>query len=189
MMTQFEYIMVMVALILALALAQALRGLAEVVTSRNRYWPHSFWLITIVFLMVQAWWADWSYNAVEEWRFTTYLLVIASPALSFAKVHLLVPSTRSDSFQWRKQFDAVRYWFFGLLIAYILIGIIQGVVLYGTPLMHPYRLFQGLFITIAIAGIATRSQRVHRVLPLLLLAALTISQVLLRMNLGASMVN
>ena len=79
-MSQFEYIMVMVALILALALAQALRGLAEIVTSRKRYWPHSFWLVTIVFLMVQAWWADWNYNAVEEWRFTTYLLVLASPA-------------------------------------------------------------------------------------------------------------
>lgn len=188
-MSQFEYIMVMVALILALALAQALRGLAEIVTSRKRYWPHSFWLLTIVFLMVQAWWADWHYNAVEEWRFTTYLLVLASPAISFAKVHLLVPSTRSDSFDWHKQFDAVRLWFFGLLISYVLIGIIQSVVLYGTPLIHPYRLFQGLFIAIAIAGIVTRSQKVHGVLPLLLLATLTISQVLVRMNLGALLVN
>jgi len=188
-MSQFEYIMVMAALILALALAQALRGLSEIVTNRNRYWPHSFWLVTIVFLMVQAWWADWNYNAVEEWRFTTYLLVLASPAISFAKVHLLVPSMRSDSFDWRKQFDAVRHWFFGLLMAYVLVGIFQGTILYGTPLVHPYRVFQGFFIVVAIAGILSRSHKVHRVLPLLLLAALAISQVFVRMNAGASIVD
>ena len=36
--------MVMVSLILALAVAQALRGLSEVVTSEKRFWPHTVWL-------------------------------------------------------------------------------------------------------------------------------------------------
>lgn len=37
-MSQFEYMMVMVSLILALAIAQALRGLSEIVTSEKRYY-------------------------------------------------------------------------------------------------------------------------------------------------------
>jgi len=45
-MSQFEYRMVMVSLILALAVAQALRGLSEVVISEKRYWPHTFFGIS-----------------------------------------------------------------------------------------------------------------------------------------------
>ena len=76
--------MVMVALILALALAQALRGLSEILTSPNRYWPHSLWLVNMIFLIVQAWWANWDYNAIDEWRFTTYLTGTGGLALALS---------------------------------------------------------------------------------------------------------
>ena len=47
--------MVMVSLIFAMALAQGLRGLSEIVTSRKGYQPHTMWV-----------WAYWDFNIVDE---------------------------------------------------------------------------------------------------------------------------
>ena len=188
-MSQFEYIMVMVALILALALAQSLRGLSEIVTSQKRYWPHALWLVSLAFIMVQGWWADWDYNAVGEWRFTTYLLVLASPAISFAAAHLLVPATRAIDIDWQAQFSAVRQWFFGLLITYFLVAVVQSVFLYGTPLLHPYRLFQILLILILLVGFFVHNDRVQKALPPLFIAINIIGQLVVRMNIGALMID
>jgi hypothetical protein len=99
-MSQFEYIMVMVSLILALAVAQALRGLSEVVTSEKRFWPHTAWLMYYVLLIIQIWWAYWDYTNVEVWRFTTYLFVLAAPIVMFASVPLLVPFSRIGLMEW-----------------------------------------------------------------------------------------
>ena len=187
-MSQFEYIMVMVALILALALAQALRGLSELATSRSRHWPHTLWLLTMVLLMVQGWWADWDYNAVKEWQFTTYLLAISSYAMLFAGIHLLVPATRTASFDWREQYWAVQKWFFGILFVYFVVAIYVGVVHYGTSLMHPYRAFQSLWLLIPVISAFSKSEKLHTFLTILFLTTLIVSQVLIRMKIGALMV-
>ena len=176
-------------LILALALAQALRGLSEIVTSRNRYWPHTLWLVNMVFVIVQSWWADWDYNTVEEWRFTTYLLALSAPTLAFAGVYLLVPATRSASIDWRDHFYKVKDWYFGFSIMYVLVATVVTVQVFGTPWIHPYRLVQGLLIVIFAAGIIARNETAHRVLPLVFFAVLTMSQLLLRMRIGALMAN
>ena len=177
--------MVMVSLILALALAQALRGLSEIATSRSRYWPHTFWLVTYVFLIVQNWWAYWDFNAVDEWRFTTYLVALTLPIIVFASVHLLLPATRSIDIDWRQQFYQVKQWFFGLGIAYALLGIFVNIEYFGTPLIHPYRLFQASYLMIFLTGILTKNETVQRALPLLFLASFGTSQVLIRIEIGA----
>ena len=85
-MTQFEYVMIMVSLILALALAQALRGLSEIVTSNKRYWPHAIWLVTFVLLILQAWWAYWDFNVIEIWTVTAYIATMIMPVILFASI-------------------------------------------------------------------------------------------------------
>lgn len=99
-MSQVEYIMVMCALTLALALAQALRGLSELITSPTRCIPQILWLIVMTGLMVQGWWADGDYNAIGDWTFTAYFLALLSYAIPFFRFHLLVPATRSANFGW-----------------------------------------------------------------------------------------
>ncbi len=186
-MSQFEFIMVMVSLILALALAQALRGLSEIVTSRNRHQPHTIWVIAYVFLIAQHWWAYWDFNLVDEWRFTTYLLALTMPAIVFASVYLLVPATRSADIDWREQFYRVKQWFFGLGIAYVLLAIFVNVEYFGTPLIHPYRLFQASYLIIYLVGFVSSNEKVQRALPILLFVSFVSSQLLIRMNIGALM--
>lgn len=82
-MTVFEYLMVMVSVVLALALAQLLRGATEIVTNPNRYWIHSAWVAMIVILIIQFWWAYWDFNGVADWTLATFLYVLLAPILVF----------------------------------------------------------------------------------------------------------
>ena len=72
-MTIFEYIMVMVSIILALALAQLLRAVAELITSTRRYWVHIIWVVILALLSV-----------------------LLLPTIVFLLAYLLVPSQRAE---------------------------------------------------------------------------------------------
>ena len=186
-MSQFEYVMVMVSLILARAIAQAMRGLSEVVTSEKRFWPHTAWLVLYVLLVVQIWWAYWDYNIIEEWRFTTYLFALFNPIIMFASVHLLVPVARTSRTDWQEHLSQVRRSVCGLGIGFIAMAVFANVIFFGSPLFHPYRIFQALFVALYLTGMFARSDKLHNAVPFLLVAALVTSQLVIRLNIGALM--
>ena len=186
-MTQFEYVMVMVSLILALALAQTLRGLPEILTSDKRYWPHALWLATLVLLVLQAWWAYWDFNVIEVWTVTAYIATLVMPVILFASIYLLVPATRDADIDWRNHFYSVRRWFFVLGILMSSMAIFVTIWYFDTPLLHPYRVFQAIFLGIWVVGIVSASERVHKALAVLMMASLILSQVVIRMQIGALM--
>ncbi len=126
-MSIFEFIMVMVSLILALALAQALRGATEFVTSPKRYLPHGSWLLLIILTILQTWWAYWDWNVISDWRFTTYLAALVFPMVLFIAVYLLTPATRARDIDWRSHFYAVRTWFFLTLMFLWVFGVFINV--------------------------------------------------------------
>ena len=78
---------------------------------------------------------------------------------------------------------------FGLLIAYFLVAVIQSVLLYGTPLLHPYRLFQISSILVLLVGFFVDNDKVQKALPPLFIASVVIAQFVVRMNIGALMVD
>ena len=186
-MTQFEYIMVMVSLILALALAQALRGLSETVTSSKRYWPHALWLTTFVLFILQAWWAYWDFNVIETWTVTAYITTLITPIIFFASVYLLVPATRAADVDWRNHFYSVRRWFFLLGLLSSIVGIFINTWYFDTPLLHPYRVFHAVFLGIWVVGILSASEKIQKALAVLMIASLVLSQIVIRMQLGALM--
>jgi hypothetical protein len=186
-MSQFEYIMIMVSLILALAVAQALRGLSEVVISEKRYWPHTVWVTFYGLLVIQNWWAYWDYNVVEEWRFATYLFILINPIMLFASVYLLVPGTRSSDIDWTAHLCRVRRWLYGLGFALVTVSVTGNVIYLGLPWLHPYRIFQALIGALYLLGLLTRYEKVHKAIPLLVLTTLVISQLIIRSKIGALM--
>jgi len=184
-MSQFEYVMVMVSLILALAVAQALRGLSEVVTSEKRFWPHTVWLAYYVLLVIQMWWAYWDYTNVEVWRFSTYLFALTNPIIMFASVHLLVPFARTSVIDWRKHLLKVRRLVCGLGVIFIATAVVSNVIYFGSPLLHPYRIFQALVAALYLTGMTSKNDKIHNAIPYLLISTVVISQLVIRSNIGA----
>lgn len=184
-MTIFEYIMVMVSIILALALAQLLRAVAELITSTRRYWVHITWVVILALLVVQFWWAYWDFNAIQIWTFDAYLSVLLLPTIVFLMAYLLVPSQRAEDTDWKAYFDGISRWFFGILLILSVVGIAISAVYLSTPLLHPYRAFQLAFFALAVSGLIFRSDTAQGIVAVGFLSLLLISQVVMRMYLGA----
>ena len=184
-MTIFEYLMVMVSLILALGLAQGLRGLTELVTSKHSWWVHTVWVLSFIFLAIQTWWAYWDLTSVSDWRFWQYQVVLVIPVLTFAVMYLLIPATRSSDVDWRAHFYRIRTWLYTGLMLVAITGTVFGIILLDTPFLHPYRLFHGTIVVIAVIGILSERDRVHEVLCLLFLSSFIVSQIVIRGEAGA----
>ena len=184
-MTVFEYVMVMVSIILALALAQLLRGLTEITKNPNRYWVHSSWIGILAFLVLQFWWAYWDFSGLESWTFAVYVYLLLSPIALFVATYLLVPETRTTEMDWRKHFYQARRWFFLTLILLSILGAFGTWIFLGVALLHPYRGFQALLLTIIVVGMFSRAHKIHATLVVLYLVILLLSQLLIRMSVGA----
>ena len=184
-MSIFEFIMVMVSLILALALAQALRGATELVTSTKRYWVHAVWLFSIILLILFTWWSYWDWNVVSEWRLTTYLGALIFPMILFTTVYLLVPATRTVDTDWQAHFFSIRVWFLSLMMIMIACAIAYNILIFETPFFHPYRIFHVGLLLIYLTGLLSQSPKIHGVLSIANLVIFVASQIAIRMEAGA----
>ncbi|MGD8697409.1 MAG: hypothetical protein PVJ12_09895, partial [Gammaproteobacteria bacterium] len=75
--------------------------------------------------------------------------------------------------------------FFSILFLVIVAGITVSVLYLGAPLLHPYRAFQAVFLALAIAGLIFRSDIAQGIVAIGFLSVLLVSQVVVRMYLGA----
>jgi len=187
--SQFEFVMAMMSLIMALALAQGLRGLSEVLVSPNRYTPHFLWIVAYILMILLGWWSLWDFNVVIQWRLTTYLATLTLPAILYTGIHLLVPAVRVSDVDWRSQFLRVRRIFFGLGIAMMFLAVWVNVKYFGTPVLHPYRLSQAVYLAIFVIGFFTENEKVHRTLPVFFIVSFVASLLIVRMSIGALVAN
>ncbi len=184
-MSIFEFIMVMVSLILALALAQALRGATEIVTSGKRYLPHGLWLLVVIMMILQTWWAYWDWNVISDWQITTYVAALVFPIALFVAVYMLVPATRSGDIDWRAHFFEVRIWFFATIMFLSAYGAFVNVHYFDATFFNFYRVFHAGFLLICMSALLTRNEKIHLALPILMILILIASQLVVRMQIGA----
>lgn len=188
-MTVFEYLMVMVSMVLALALAQLLRGTTEIFTNPNRYWVHSTWVLVMIFLVIQTWWAFWDWNSYGNWNLLSFLFLLSFPIGVFIATYLLIPANRSAEMDWKSHFYAVKSWLFVTITCVEVIGIGLSWLLLDTSLLHPYRFFQSALAITSITAAIASSHRVHAPLVVIYFILFIASQVISRMQLGALAVN
>jgi hypothetical protein len=99
MMSRFEYLSVLVSIVLALGVTEvtvswgrALQNWANVKFS----WLHAFWSVFVLVVIVQFWWGFWNYRDVENWPFAALLLVVAE-ALTLVLCAIVLSPSRSWS--------------------------------------------------------------------------------------------
>ena len=184
-MSIFEFIMVMVSVILALALAQLLRALTEISDSDKSCWIHNAWTGVIAFLVIQTWWAYWDFTRVEIWTFVGYLTALSVPIAWFVLAHMLVPTTRSKETDWQAHFAKIARSFYLILVLTMAVATLSTWVYIGAPLLHPYRAFQAALIGLLSIGLFVSSRKAHARILIIYVSVLLTSQLIIRMNLGA----
>ena len=158
-MSIFEYLMVMVSIILGLSITQVLRGLSKVARSSQRSAVVTTYGVFLFALHVQTWWALWDLSAVLEWNFVFFVLLISIPSVLFATTELLFPMATTADTDWRAHYDSVRKLFLSVLALWTILALVETRIFLGVPFTHPYRVVQLTIMGLIITGILLPTRR------------------------------
>jgi hypothetical protein len=158
-MTIFEYLMVMVSIILGLSITQVLRGLSKLARSGQRSIAVALYGAFLFALHVQTWWALWDLSIVPEWNFLFFLLLISIPSVLFATSELLFPMATTAETDWNAHYESVRKWFLSVLALWTALALLETRIFLGVPLTHPYRIVQLSILGLIITGILVPARR------------------------------
>ena len=93
-MSSFEYVMVIVSIILGLGITTLLRGAVNAVRVETETTPgllHSLWVLALLLQHVALWSLRWSGERREEWPAGVLLFFLLLPILWYAQAELLFP--------------------------------------------------------------------------------------------------
>jgi hypothetical protein len=96
----FEFIGVIYSVVLGVAVAQLMTGVARLIEERQRvrnYWVHSAWIAAVLLGDIGNWWSMWSVRDAKSWHLVTFLLLIALTGAIFLMTVLLFPRTSDVS--------------------------------------------------------------------------------------------
>jgi len=117
----FEFILVLVTVIVGLGIAELLGGVVRIL--RHELKPgrlHSLWIWMIFEMQVQWLWSSWALRDRGEWLFPEFILLLALPVVLYMIAAVLFPSTdTSDDLD--AHFFRHRKPFFLLLMACIIL--------------------------------------------------------------------
>jgi len=90
----FEFLMVLVSIIVGLGVTELLTGVARLLRARGTtryYWVHGALTASIFVALLQQWWETWGLRGAPEWSFAALLLMLVGPICLFLIAHLLFP--------------------------------------------------------------------------------------------------
>ena len=90
----FEYLSVLISIILALGMTRVLGGVGEMLQARSHrriYWVHAIWIINLFLYLVIAWWIFYRWRNQQQWTFLLFIFVLISPTILYLASLLLFP--------------------------------------------------------------------------------------------------
>jgi len=90
----FEYLSVLISIILALGMTRVLGGVGEMLQARSLrrlYWVHTIWIINLFLYLVIAWWIFYRWRNQQPWTFLLFVFVLISPTILYLASLLLFP--------------------------------------------------------------------------------------------------
>jgi hypothetical protein len=129
----FEYVMVLISIIIGLALTHILTALGN---SVHRLRGHGsaisldatylIWIVSVLMYLVSFWWTEFKFqDSITEWTFGLYLFLITFAISQFLLAVILVPPGMrgvADSYEY---FMEGRRWFFGALFIVTVLDLVD----------------------------------------------------------------
>ncbi len=140
-MSRFEYLSVLISIILALGLSEVLVCWARLLRHRDVvrfYWVHALWSVLGLLLLVQFWWGFWQFQVVDDWTFSGLLLVAVETIMLVVAVLLITPSKEDPPPpSLRDYYFAHSRPVFTFAAALIVLLIVVDTLVGHQPLVHP----------------------------------------------------
>ncbi|MFG1691515.1 hypothetical protein ACGF5M_05115 [Gemmatimonadota bacterium] len=180
-MSTFEFISVLLSIVVGLALTRLLSGVGRALEIRRGlrfYWVQGVWVVNVGLLLVAFWWATlFSHVDQETWLFPNFALLLGYSVLLFLQAVLILPTDLAEGADLEAHFFEVRPWFFTL-------SALTAVAEFGDTFLHgglgrvlefgPYYLFIIISgVTLGAVGALTTNRRFHEVLCLAFFLSMT----------------
>ena len=170
-MNAFEYLSVLISIILALGMTRVLGGVGEMLQAGSRrhiYWVHAVWIVNLFLYLVIAWWIFYRWRNEQPWTFFLFVFVLISPTILYLASLLLFPpeSDLEESIDYKAHYYANHRAFFVLFALFTPVDIADSL-LKGIPhfleLGPQYFVSNFLYFVGLTTAAITRSERYHQV--------------------------
>lgn len=165
-MSTFDYLSVLLSIVVGLGLSRILSSFGELVLARARvrfYWVALLTAGIIFLAHVEFWWSAFGFRGIAEWNFFSFLLLLlTSVALYLLSVLVLPDPSGEDAVDLHAYFFRNHRWFFSTAAVYLLLSVAFDLIVGREPFVHPVRLFQAVFISLIVAAAVTENERFHQ---------------------------
>jgi hypothetical protein len=168
-MNAFDYLSVLISIILALAMTRVLGGVGEMLQARSHrhiYWVHVIWIINLFLYLVVEWWIFYRWRNQQAWTFLLFIFVLIGPTLLYLASILLFPreAVADESVDYKTHYYANHRAFFIIFGLYGPVDVVDTL-LKGVPHFleqgPPYVVSTILFVTGMTIAAITRNERYH----------------------------
>ncbi len=168
----FEYLGVLISVIMGLGITHLAVGASKLVQNRDHckpYLVHSLWTINVLLYILMIWWGMYWWSGYENWSVFQYLYITTYSIVLFFMSAMLYPYDMDKSIDVEAYFFKQRRWFFSALLVGWLMDVPETLMKSQDALRdipRGYLVLVATMISITITGIVTSNRRVHFWLPI-----------------------
>ena len=177
-MSPFEYVIVLISIILGLGITTILTGVAEWIKHSNRqllYAPYLIWIVLVFVMHIHEWWISYALKSVERWPLHLFLFIVLYPINLYVLAHLLFPADI------KKELDAKVFYLnhypkiFTCVCVMVVLSIVDNMLLHDRTVWEQLPQLLLLIILITMMIVRSKKTSLHLVLALALLVMLLVS--------------
>jgi hypothetical protein len=187
----FEYLTVLVSVVVGLSVTSFLTNVARIIHLRDAVtisWVQLLWSINILIWTIAFWWFTFVLAEQPEWTFPLFVFLLFYATLLFFMMALLFPEGMPADHNYRAQFMRNRVWFYSVLLLFLCVDVIDYIVKHEKDVSivgHlPYAAFAGPLIVLALFALRTESLLFHRIFAFYSLLAILVMSITTLVPLG-----
>lgn len=178
----FEYVSILVSIILGLGITQILSTFSDVLYHYKKvkfYWPHTLWILFILFLHIQDWFVTYQLKDKTIWSLPELVFVLLYPISLFLVAKMLIPNNQNEeqtnmkSF-YKSQFPIIFY----LLSISVLLSILFNIFLLKNNWTEQLIFFFFMVVLLSIAIKNIQPDFVHKIFALIVTISAILSIIL-----------
>ena len=172
-MSPFEFVIVLISIILGLGITQIMSGLADLIhqwKDVRLYWPHLLWIVLVFILHVQDWWLLYQLRGITTWPLPMFLFQVLYPISLFVMARILFPMAGDSMATDMKGYYLANYRkFFVMVMILSTLSAAENLLFHGLGL-EGWLVNAAIFSTLGLlAARRELSEHVHKFLALLML--------------------
>lgn len=167
-MSAFDYLAVLISIVLGLGVANILTGYAAIIRNRARirsFWPTYLMMANLFLIHLQMWWSMYGLRNVPTWTFPMFLFTILQPVFIYLMSAVLVPAIPDQGeVDLEEAYFREISWFSAGLFISVVVSITRSVLTDGHLPSVPNLAAHAVFAIQGLIGLLSRNKRVHMIL-------------------------